>query len=44
MKHAISYGARTYAWPSIQQASLMLDERIGYARGVAARERFEKAA
>jgi hypothetical protein len=32
MKHAISYGARTYAWPSIQKASAMLDARIAAAK------------
>jgi len=43
--HAITYEARTWwGWPSIQAASLMLVERIGFARGVEARERFDKAA
>jgi hypothetical protein len=43
MKHAISKEARTWlGWPSIQKASLMLVERIGYARGVAARARSDE--
>jgi hypothetical protein len=35
--HAISYGARHYAWPSIQQASAMLKVRIIKARKRGAR-------
>jgi hypothetical protein len=31
MRHAISYGARTYNWPSIQQASALLLKRIAMA-------------
>ena len=42
IRHAISYGARTFAWPSMQEASLMLVERIDFARGVEARERYDE--
>jgi hypothetical protein len=33
--HSISYGARTYAWPSIQKASAMLAQRIARAQKLA---------
>jgi hypothetical protein len=31
MTHSISYGARTYNWPSIQQASAEIAKRIRMA-------------